>query len=71
MVEVRWMWLPTFIGINHAAMTELEKALTNEFMHTKATEQQMDLIDAWVMDWLCKKFPIPGLREYLTAISHV
>lgn len=65
------MWLPTFIGINNATMLELGRDLTNEFLHTQTTERQLDMIDVWIVDWLCKKFPIPGLREYLSALKHV
>jgi hypothetical protein len=31
----------------------------------------LDEIHEWTIEWLCKRFPIEGLDQYLRAIKHV
>jgi hypothetical protein len=70
-VEVRWMWLPTFIGQNLELMRKLERELTTQFIGMKATEETLDMIHEWVVDRICKEYPLIGIRDYLHAIEKV
>jgi hypothetical protein len=72
-LELRWMWLPTFMGQNHGLMRELESAGKKKFTGKSLppSEEALEEAHQWVIDWLCKKNPIPGLREYLEAIKNV
>jgi len=74
-LEVRWMWLPTFIGQNTAIMRELEIAGQAKWCGKASPVDEDDVflarVEEWVIDWLCKRFPIEGLKEYLAGIKHV
>jgi len=70
-LEVRYMWLPVFIGQNMALMRELEIAGAAKFQGCEMSEGLLDEVHEWVIGWLKNRFPIPGLSEYLAGISHV
>jgi len=72
-LEVVWMWLPTFIGQNTALLGELDHALAAKFPPPfDVTEDKLDEIHEFVVDYICGKHPIfTGLREYLQAVRGV
>lgn len=70
-LEINWMWLPTFISQNRAVMRQLQKEGLKEFKGMHATNDELDRIHKWTLDWICKKFPIDGLMNYLEAIEKV
>ena len=70
-LELRWMWLPTFIGSNFAVMQELKAAWEKEFNGARATHDRLEEIHDFTVDWLAERFDTPGLKEYLQAVSHV
>lgn len=71
-LELNFMWLPTFIGQNYHVMRQLQDDWRKEFgTQTLATGMALNTIHLWTIDWLCTKFPIAGLREYLKAIENV
>lgn len=69
-VEVRWIWLPTFIGQNIALMKRLDTAL-GKYLGHRADDALLDEMNAFVVDFLCMEYPMPGLRKYLEALKHV
>lgn len=71
-LEVAWMWLPTFIGQNTALLGELDHALAVRFPPPmEATEEVLDEIHRFVIDWICEKLNIDGLWHYLRAIESI
>jgi len=70
-VELNWMWLPTFIGQNYQMMKRLEKAWKEKFNGQPADDGVLWQIHYFTIDWLAEKFPIPGLKDYLSAITKV
>lgn len=74
-VELNWMWLPTWIGQNSHLKKELEEEL-NHFIAQNSLqsldERALGHINAKVRAFLAKKFPAPkGLMDYLDALEHV
>lgn len=70
-LEVKFMWLPVFIGQNMAMMKELQIAGQAKFGGLIYDDKTLAEIDDWVVNWICKRFPIEGLDKYLRAIEHV
>ena len=71
-LSVAWMWLPTFIGQNTQLLGELDHALSAKFPTPfEPTEEKLDEIHRFVIDYLCVKMQIPGLWNYLLAIENV
>lgn len=71
-IELRWMWLPTFIGQNYLVLKELGEAWKKQFPQgVSNTADALDAMHTFTIDWLCKKFPLHGLNQYLTAIENV
>lgn len=71
-IELSYMWLPMFIGMNKDLLIRAGKALEEAFpMPFEATEDKLDEIHQFVVNWLCDQIKIDGLREYLEAIKHI
>lgn len=71
-LEVAWMWLPTFIGQNTALLGELDHVLSVRFAPPlEVDDAKLDEIHRFVIDWLCGKLNIPGLWHYLRAVEEV
>lgn len=70
-VELNFMWLPTFIGMNNRLKIEIEEKLKAKIVGKEITEESLDEINLEVMDFLIKKFPISGLGDYLIALKSV
>ena len=65
-VELNWLWLPTWIGHNSRFKEELEKELGPELKG-----KTLDVGSELVLDYICEKFSIAGLRDYLDGIKFV
>lgn len=71
-LEVAWMWLPTFIGQNTALLGELDHVLGARFpTPLEVDDTKLDEIHRFVIDWVCDKLKIPGLWHYLRAVEHI
>jgi len=70
-IELNWMWLPSFIGQNHYLMDMLQRELTQKFGGQAITDEKLDAIHCFVLNWLQAKFEIEGVREYLSGIARV
>jgi hypothetical protein len=71
-LEVAWMWLPTFIGQNTALLTELDAALAEEFSPpVLMTEENLNEMHRFVINHICDKLKIPGLWNYLSSVADV
>lgn len=70
-LELNWMFLPTFIGMNNQLRLDLDKELTSLIEGLPWTESTFDLAHDKVVDALVTRFKIPGLRDYLEAVKYV
>jgi len=71
-IELSWMWLPTFIGQNYQVLKNLESAWKDRFPSGVAiTQSSLDEMNEFTIEWLCDQFPIKGLDKYLRAIENV
>lgn len=71
-LELNFMWLPTFIGMDSALKAELEKKLGPELVGKPMTDEVLDAAHERVLDIICERHKaIAGLRDYLDAIKFV
>lgn len=71
-LEVCWMWLPTFIGQNTGLQKELLAAMGKRFPPPwAATDDMLDAVHRWACSWLEQRLKIHGLFKYLDAMSVV
>jgi hypothetical protein len=71
-VELSYLWLPTFIGMNTPLKKEMEKELAKKVVGRPLDERVLDEIHDLVIDWLCERFPnIEGFRDYLDSLKYV
>lgn len=71
-LEVNYMFLPTFIGMNALLKKELEVALRPLIEGQAWTEQSLDQAHDHVIDFLEKRFAeLSGLREYLDGVKYI
>ena len=77
-IELRWMWLPTFIGQNFQFMHELKEAWfklpeagQRASKDLGPTEEELRQIHDFAIDWICDRLKITGLEKYLRAIENV
>lgn len=70
-VELNWMWLPTFVGMNAQLKKELEERLAPK-LEGRPLEDSLDDAHEMVIEFLVEKFPaLEGLRDYLDAMKYV
>jgi hypothetical protein len=74
-VELAFMWLPTFIGMNAKKLQEVEEKLKDKLEAFKGkpfTEEVLDELHDLLLDFLEEEYRgIDGLRDYLDAIKYV
>jgi hypothetical protein len=70
-VELNWMWLPTFVGMNAQLKKELEERLAPKLM-SLPIDEGLEQAHEMVIDFLVERFPnLKGLRDYLDALKYV
>ncbi len=71
-LELNYMWLPTWIGMNATLKKSVEDKLTDRIVGMEMTEESLDLIDALVIDCLLSMVPhVDGLRDYLEGLKFI
>lgn len=71
-VEVNWMWLPSFIGMNSAVKLELEKELASNIEGCPLTDLVLDRAHDLVVAFLQQKFSsLQGLDDFLNSLKYV
>jgi hypothetical protein len=73
--EVAWTWLPYFLASDRDLIRKVDKAMTKEIR----TAYRLGLQDEFlllrlhnrVLDLVTEVYPIPGLRQYLSALEKV
>jgi hypothetical protein len=71
-LELNYMWMPTWVGMNEALIREIEELLSATIMGQPITDETLDLAHQAVLEILVNKFPaLTGLFEYLDGIKYV
>ena len=71
-LELNFMWMPTWLGINKAAKETIEAELKSKVAGLPATEENLDVINDLVLDVLAAKYTgIEGLKDYLDGLKFV
>lgn len=75
-VELNWVWLPTWLGQNTAIKKEIEdhmRAWMSEQGPLKLNDETLDRMHVEVLNFLREKFPNEpcGLIKYLEGLAHV
>lgn len=71
-LELNYMMLPTFIGMNALLKKDLETTLKSKIEGQPWTESALDHAHDLVIDFLVEKFAsLKGLRDYLESIKYL
>lgn len=71
-LELNFMWLPTWIGMNVRLQAQLKEKLGKAFVGKEINDEALDEMSKIVVDTLVELFPaIKGLRQYLEAIKFI
>ena len=71
-IELNFMWLPTWLGMNAGIKKELEEKLKPLIEGWEITNVNLDRMHNLVVDTLVEMNPaVDGLREYLDGLKYV
>ena len=71
-LEVNYMWLPSWIGMNSVLIKEIAEAMQEKSVGKEFSEDLLDELDTEVINFLMKRFPnIKGLGGYLVGLRGV
>lgn len=71
-LELNFMWLPTWIGMNVRLQAQLKEKLGKAFVGKEINDEGLDEMSKIVIDTLVELYPaIKGLRKYLEAIKYI
>lgn len=71
-IELNFLWLPTWLGMNPELCKELQGVLEKEFVSRDLNEAVLFEASTRTIDFLCERFSeIEGLRDYLDGIKFV
>lgn len=69
-LELNWMFLPTFMGMNLQLKREVEAELAR-YRGRTVTEDLLNEMHEFVLQYLLEKYPLNGLEAYLRALENV
>lgn len=71
-IELNYMWLPTFLGMNSVLKREMEAELQKQMTGLLTDAKGLDRAHEIVVEYLQKKFPeIRGLDRFLDAMKYL
>lgn len=71
-VELNYMWLPTFIGMNTVLKQEMEKDLSEKLKGLTLDDKGLNRAHSIVVEYLSAKFPeVKGLSRFLDAMKFI
>lgn len=70
-VELNWMWLPTWLGMNAKFKKELEDKFKEKIEGRPLDEGTLDDIHNEVLDFISNKFQVKGLYDYLDGVKFI
>jgi hypothetical protein len=70
--EVAWMWMPTFMSMDHDLVKYVDEKMTETFKGADLSDQDLPLkMHNAVIQVVSEKYKIPGLADYLSQIFKV
>lgn len=71
-IELNWMWLPAFIGMDSVVRRDLQKQVIGLFEGKDLTDSVLHDAHCFVVGFLCSKYPaVDGLDLYLDALKFI
>jgi hypothetical protein len=71
-LELNYMWLPTFIGMNSVLKRDMEKELAEGLKGKSMNEKTLDEAHKAVCSFLMRRFPtISGLDRLLDSLKYI
>lgn len=71
-VELNYMWLPTWLGLNAALQKTLESKVQEHAVGKPLTEETLDYLHVFVIGVIQSLFPtLDGLSDYLDGLKFV
>lgn len=71
-IEVNYMWLPTWIGMNSSMLKDIHAKLVSLIEGMEITPATLDRMHEMVVDEIVALNPsVDGLREYLDGLKYV
>ncbi len=72
-LELNYMWMPTWIGINRTALETIQEVLKAKVRDAglAATDENLDMLNELVIETLVEKYDVVGLRDYLDGLKFV
>jgi hypothetical protein len=71
-VELNFLWLPTFIGMNGAFKEKMERDLAEKVQGMTMDDKGLDRAHEIVVEYIVKAFPqIRGLGRYLDSMKYL
>ena len=71
-LELNWVWLPTFIGMDAAARRDLQAEVTKLFEGKQVTDSVLQDAHAFVVGFIKGRYPkIKGIDRYLDALKFI
>lgn len=70
-LELNFMWLPTWIGMSHPIKKEIEEKIGEKFVGRDLNDGTLDEMDDAIIDLLQDKFPAVHFKDYLRALKDV
>ncbi len=70
-VELNYMWLPTFVGMNSTLKWKMEQRLKPKLEGKELTNSLLDEANELVIKFLCEEFPVEGLGEHLRSLRKI
>lgn len=65
------MWLPMYVAENRQLLKELQQVLFEKYRSAPVTEEVLEDMHHFSIEWIAKKLNIPGLARYLRAMADV
>lgn len=72
-IELRWTWLPYWLGVSPAMQADVQRLIRDAVLlnGVEFTEEGLQRLHNFVVRTICRRFPIPGLKTYIDAITSV
>ena len=67
--EVKWTWMPAFLAMDTSLVTAVDQHLNELFAGEEPPDQEV--LEQAVVDLVCEKYTMDGLKEVLVAIRKV
>lgn len=68
---LNFMWLPTWIGMNHALKKKIEEKISEDFVGKDLNEETLAAMDEAIIQLLASEFPEIEFADYVRGIQHV